>query len=211
MRRACEELTSQGVEGPALVLHWFSRRPEFLQSYGPADKHRVTISSMTRIWSAALAASLFATGLLCHGQQARSSALQPLAFLSGRWVSEEPGEMQEENWLPVSGESMVGSFRIVRRGKPVFYEFWAVEVDENRPVLKLKHFNADLAGWEEKDSSTKMPLTSISPDDAVFAEPDGSVSLHYHRSGDRLTCVVHHVRNGQASDETFALTRVPNL
>jgi hypothetical protein len=97
----------------------------------------------------------------------------------------------------------------VQSGRPVFYEFWAVELDENRPVLKLKHFNADLAGWEEKNASTKMPLVSNAEDDAVFAEEDGSVSLHYHRIGDRLTCTVHHVRNGKSSDETFTLMRAP--
>jgi hypothetical protein len=144
-----------------------------------------------------------------NGQQAGNTALSPLAFLTGRWVSEERTEVQEENWSPVIGNSMTGSFRIVQGGRPVFYEFWVVEVDENRPVLKLKHFNANLAGWEEKNASTKMPLISKAEGDALFAEEDGSVSLHYHRIGDMLTCTVHHVRNGKSSDETFKLTRVP--
>ncbi len=146
---------------------------------------------------------------ISHGQQGRNTALKPLAFLSGRWISEKPAEVQEENWSPVSGDSVIGSFRIVQDGKPIFYEFWVVEVDENRPVLKLKHFNADLAGWEEKNVSTKMPLISSAENDVVFAEADGSVSLHYHRVNDMLTCTVHHVRNGKSSDETFTLTRVP--
>jgi hypothetical protein len=107
----------------------------------------------------------------------------------------------------VSGDSMIGSFRVVQGGKAVFYEFWAVEVEEGRPVLKLKHFNADLIGWEEKNASTKMPLLSSSEGDAVFAEMDGTVSLHYHRVGEKLTCVVHHVKNGKVSDETFILTK----
>lgn len=157
---------------------------------------------------AGLLAGILAAACLCDGQQGRSTALKALAFLSGRWVSEKGAEVQEENWLPVSGDSMIGSFRVVQGGKAVFYEFWAVEVDEGRSVLKLKHFNANLAGWEEKDASTRMPLVSSAEDDVVFAETDGSVSLHYHRKGDLLTCTVHHVRNGQGSDETFALTRV---
>ena len=145
---------------------------------------------------------------MCEGQPPRNEAVKPLAFLTGRWVSEKGAEVQEENWSPVSGNSMIGSFRIVTSGKAIFYEFWAVEVDDNRPVLKLKHFNADLAGWEEKNSSTKMALISNSEDDAVFGAANGSVSLHYHRTGDTLTCIVHHVRDGKGSDETFDLTRV---
>lgn len=156
--------------------------------------------------------SLFMASLLvafmCEAQPPRNEALKPLGFLSGRWVSEKGAEVQEESWSPVSGNSMIGSFRIVRDGKPIFYEFWAVEVDGNRPVLKLKHFNADLVGWEEKNSSTKMTLISNSEDDAVFAAADGNVSLHYHRTGDTLSCVVHHLRDGKGGDESFDLTRV---
>jgi hypothetical protein len=141
------------------------------------------------------------------GQHAHSGVLQPLGFLSGRWVSQTPTELQEETWTPVRGDSMTGTFRIVEHGRAVFYEFWAVEVEDNRPVLKLKHFNADLVGWEEKNASTRMPLVSSAENDAVFAEPDGSVSLHYHLAGKKLTCTVHHVKNGKVSDETFTLMR----
>jgi hypothetical protein len=167
------------------------------------------MNPMAKALHAALLAAFLAVAPIGNGQQPQNAALSPLAFLTGRWMSEERTEVQEENWSPVIGNSMTGSFRIVQSGRPVFYEFWAVELDENRPVLKLKHFNADLAGWEEKNASTKMPLVSNAEDDAVFAEEDGSVSLHYHRIGDRLTCTVHHVRNGKSSDETFTLMRAP--
>jgi hypothetical protein len=80
-------------------------------------------------------------------------------------------------------------------------------VDDSHPVMKLKHFNAGLKGREEKDGSTRMPLISSAPDDAVFAEVDGSVSVHYHRTGQTLTCLVHHLQNGKSNDETFTMTR----
>lgn len=156
-----------------------------------------------------LIAVLVALTCMSHGQPARNGPLQPLAFLSGRWVSITRAEMQEETWSRVSGDSMTGTFRVVQGGEPVFYEFWAVEVDGDKPVLKLKHFNAGLVGWEEKDTSTRMPLISSAENDVVFAEADGSVSLHYHRAGNTLTCLVHHVKNGKSSDETFTLTRAP--
>ena len=142
-------------------------------------------------------------------QQVHEKELKPLSFLSGKWVSETPEEVQEEFWSPVSGESLVGTFRVIQHGQPVFYEFWVVEVDDHRPMLKLKHFNANLVGWEEKNASIRMPLITTAENDATFAEASGSVSLHYHRAGNKLTCTVHHVRNGRPVDETFALTRVP--
>jgi len=160
---------------------------------------------MAKLRCALLIAFLAVTSL-SDGQQTRKAGLTPLAFLSGRWVSEKSTEVQEENWSPVTGDSMIGNFRIVQSGRPIFYEFWAVEVDENRPVLKLKHFNSDLVGWEDKNASTKMPLISYSGDDAVFAEADGSVAT---LSSYVLTCTVHHVREGKGSDETFSLTKAP--
>ena len=162
---------------------------------------------MTKFLRAGLFAAVIAAAAMSGGQQPRRSPLAPLAFLPGRWVSENGAEVQEESWSPVIGNSMTGSFRVVESGKAVFYEFWAVELDGDRPVLKLKHFNTGLAGWEEKDASTKMPLVSSSENDAVFAEADGSVSLHYWRVGDTLTCTVHHVKSGKGSDEVFTLKR----
>ena len=144
---------------------------------------------------------------IANAQKADNSSLQSLAFLSGKWISENPGEVQEESWSTINGDSMIGSFRVVHGGKPAFYEFWVVEIENNRPVLKLKHFDPGFAGWEEKNASTKMPLTSVTEDDAVFTEPDGGVSLHYHRAADTLICVVHHVKNGKTSDEIFKMTR----
>src|SRR5579862_5885802 len=111
---------------------------------------------MIKVRQPVLLAVLLVVASVTEAQQVRSSALKQLAFLSGRWVSENGPEVQEENWSPVSGDSMVGSFRIVQDGKPVFYEFWAIELDKNRPVLKLKHFNANLVGWEEKTISINM-------------------------------------------------------
>jgi Domain of unknown function (DUF6265) len=164
---------------------------------------------MTNLRLAGLLAAFLVVASISDGQPVHDTVLQPLGFLSGRWVSETPAEMQEEIWTPVRGDSMIGSFRILQHGRPVFYEFWVVEVDDNRPVLKLKHFNAGLLGWEEKNATTKMPLISTAESDAVFAEADGSVSLHYHLVGKKLTCTVHHVKNSKSTDETFTLMRAP--
>lgn len=164
---------------------------------------------MTNLRRFALVAAFFALASVGPGQRLHEAVLKRLSFLSGNWVSETPEEVQEEIWSPVSGNSLMGSFRIVKHGRPVFYEFWAVELDDHGPVLKLKHFNANLVGWEEKNASIKLPLVTSAENDAVFAEASGMVSLHYHRTGNKLSCTVHHVQDGKQSDETFALTRVP--
>ena len=139
--------------------------------------------------------------------QASSSAMDQLSFLTGRWISDTPDEYQEESWSPIHSQNITGQFRVLQKGTPVFYEFWSVEMDHNIPVLKLKHFNAGLIGWEDKDKSTRMPLRKAGTNEVLFEEEDGSATVHYQRTGDTLTCTVHHARTGK--DEVFHLRRQP--
>ena len=48
---------------------------------------------------------------------------------------------------------MVGTYRLLKDGKPVFYVMmWLLET-EGTIILRLKHFGSELVGWEEKDKS----------------------------------------------------------
>ena len=139
--------------------------------------------------------------------QAPVNPLQPLSFLTGRWTSNADGEFQEEYWSPVQDGSMVGTFRVVRLGKPVFYEFWAVEVEDGKPVYKLKHFNGGLKVWEEKDDLVRLPVRELDSTHVVFANEDGTLSLRYDRKGTELTATLRHIKDGKSSDEVFLLRR----
>ncbi len=66
--------------------------------------------------------------------QKTDPALQPLAFLSGRWTSDSSEGQEEEYWSPVTG--MVGTFRVSKDGDAVFYEFWVIEVEDGRAIFK---------------------------------------------------------------------------
>jgi hypothetical protein len=57
---------------------------------------------------------------------------------------------EEEYWSQPMGESMVGTFRVVKDGKAVFYEFWAIEVEDGKAIFKMKHFDLGLLGWESR-------------------------------------------------------------
>ena len=52
----------------------------------------------------------------------------------------------------------MGMYRLVRDGKPVFYEFLTLVEENSSLVLRLKHFNPDLTGWEEKDKTFDFPF-----------------------------------------------------
>jgi hypothetical protein len=107
---------------------------------------------MTRLFSILLAS--LAVPALCISQAERKSpakiALSNLTFISGRWQGNMEGGIAEEQWSVPAGDSMMGMFRHVKGGKAVFYELMLIEQSPDGPVLKLKHFNPGLIGWEEK-------------------------------------------------------------
>jgi hypothetical protein len=139
--------------------------------------------------------------------QAPVNPLQSLSFLTGHWTSDADGEFEEEYWSPVQGNSMVGTFRVVRLGKPVFYEFWVIEVENGKPVYKLKHFNGGLKGWEEKNDFIRLPARELDSNHVVFANEDGTLSLRYERKGTELTATLQRMKEGKPSDEVFVLHR----
>ncbi len=48
---------------------------------------------------------------------------------------------------------MMGMFRQINNGKTVFYELMTLVEENGSIVMRLKHFNPNLTGWEEKDKT----------------------------------------------------------
>ena len=105
--------------------------------------------------------------------------LDDLAFMVGSWQGNGDGYHIEEVWSRPSGDNMMGMFRYVQEGKGVFYEMMLIEQTVDGPVLRLKHFNAGLIGWEEKDEVISMPLVHVSKSEAVFEQIDKTKKLKY--------------------------------
>lgn len=144
---------------------------------------------------------------LAQQASAPVASLQALSFLSGHWTGESEGDFQEEYWSPVYGNSMLGTFRVVHAGTPVFYEFWVIELDGGRPVYKLKHFNGGLQGWEDKNDVVALPVRELSLNHVLFSNGTGTLTLRYDRNGSKLTATLHHISHGKPSDEVFILHR----
>jgi hypothetical protein len=139
--------------------------------------------------------------------QKTDSALQLLAFLSGRWTNNSTEGKEEEYCSPTTGSSMVGTFRGVKDGKAVFYEFWNVEVENGNAVFKMKHFDRGLIGWEDKADAVRLALSVDHGQDVSFSQPDDRLSLRYQRKGDELMCTLRRVKNGKTSEDFFHLHR----
>lgn len=86
-------------------------------------------------------------------------------WLVGDWVGTGiDGAEAAESWLPVSGGTMAGIFLQEKPdGSILFTEHMYLSEEAGSLILKLKHFNPDLTGWEEKDGMVRFRFLSAEP------------------------------------------------
>lgn len=139
------------------------------------------------------------------GAPAPSAAVEDMAWMTGHWVGEALGGTAEEIWSPPRGGAMMGMFRLVKDGRTAFYELMTIVPEDGSLVLRLKHFNADLTGWEEKEKTVDFPLVAVANGTFHFEglsfRPDGGDRLRVH--------LAMHGKDGTTREETFLYTRVP--
>ncbi|WP_339752784.1 DUF6265 family protein [Algoriphagus aquimarinus] len=83
--------------------------------------------------------------------------------------------------MPAVDGSMIGTFRFWSEGKLVFSEFMHIVQEGETFSLKLKHFNADLSPWEEKEEWTTFRLVEVGENTVYFH------GLTMKREGDEIT------------------------
>ena len=117
-----------------------------------------------------------------------AATLDAVAWMAGGvWRGDGLGGVTEESWSQPAAGAMMGMFRLVKggaegRAEVAFYEFLTMVEEGGSLVLKLKHFNADLTGWEEKGGFVTFRLVRVTPDAIYF---DG---LTFRREGpDKMT------------------------
>lgn len=133
-----------------------------------------------------------------------NAPLADAAWLAGRWVGEGLGGECEETWAPAAGGQMVGHFRLVTAGKPVFYEIMLLDRVEAGLRLRVKHFHANFHGWEEKDGWHSFEPGVVDGDALRFP---GLVLRKFGE--DRAEFVVTIENGGKANDEVLQLRRAP--
>jgi Domain of unknown function (DUF6265) len=119
--------------------------------------------------SAASAQNNFAS-TMAHDESIGSPAadLSATSWVAGHWRGKAFGGITEEVWTSPLGGSMMGSFKLVVDGKVNFYELITLSEVEGTLILKLKHFNANLTGWEEKDETVEFKLVKVTPNKVFF-------------------------------------------
>jgi len=167
--------------GPALALLWV-----FLAA-GVQGQEKITERTLK----------------LSPGAKSPPATLADMAWLAGRWLGPALGGEAEEIWSPPKAGSMMGMYRLVRDGKLVFYELQTLSEEEGSLILRLKHFNPDLTGWEEKQKTIDFPLVALGERMVQFE------GVSFHREGDDGLTVYLAIegKDGTVHEEVFSYTR----
>jgi hypothetical protein len=137
------------------------------------------------------------------GASSPPATLADMAWLAGHWAGEALGGQSEEIWSEPGAGAMMGMYRLIRDGKPVFYELLTIVEQNGSLMLRLKHFNPDLTGWEEKQTTVDFPLV---------AKNDGAVhfdGMSFHPKGNDALVVYLAIRqkDGSLREATFSYKR----
>lgn len=102
------------------------------------------------------------------------TSLEDFSWLVGVWVGEDGDHIFEEHWSPLRGSSMMGMFRLIQEGQPRFFEFMTLGIEGNECMLRIKHFDPRLIGWEDRDLSVVYSLEESIPGRARFVKRDSA-------------------------------------
>lgn len=106
--------------------------------------------------------------LTLNGVKSPKASLHEISWIAGHWIGEAFGGITEEIWTPPLGNSMMGAFKLVENNEIKFYEIETISEENETLILRLKHFNSNLKGWEEKDETIDFPLVKIEHHKAYF-------------------------------------------
>jgi hypothetical protein len=134
---------------------------------------------------AACVANTFAaeTRSAVAGEPRPAVALADLGWLAGAWLGDGIYGPAREVYSSIMGGAIVGHFSQQRGDGIAFYELVLIRQEGESLTYCLKHFNADLTGWEEKDQVQCYPLIAREGDAFYFDGltirrdgPDGMVA-----------------------------------
>ena len=143
---------------------------------------------------------------LAPGQASPPATIADAAFLVGHWNGNGLGGTFEEVWTAPKNGVMVGMYRGLKAdGAPNFYELLTIRETAGSIEVRLRHFNPDMTGWEEKAEFVTMPFV---------ARRDGIV--HFDgmafqvTAPDTMTCylAIENKKDGSVREATFTYTRV---
>jgi hypothetical protein len=163
----------------------------------------VWLATAVMALSAAHAADAPRTRQLEANGKPPPATIADIAWLQGHWRGTALGGDTEEMWMPPQHGVMLGMYRLIRNGAPVFYELLTMSEEQGSLVLNLKHFEPNLTSWEEKAESRRFKLVAKEPGIMYF---EGMTFIR--SSDDTVTVYVAIQRGEQVTEERFDYRRV---
>lgn len=131
------------------------------------------------------------------GFQSPPATIAAADWLTGQWSGAGIGGAEaHESWLAPSAGTMVGTFVQENADRTImFTEHMYLMEHEGSLVVRLKHFNPDLTGWEEKDGMVTFRLLSAEPCALYFS------ALTYRCEGEGGMVVAVRMKSDQPEPE----------
>jgi len=132
-----------------------------------------------------------------------SASLEDMGWLHGFWKGEGLGGQVDASWSGSVAGTMVGTFRLVKNDQIEFSEFLEISQKDGSLVLKVKHFDRELNGWEEKDKFAEFALVRLDDKTANF---DG-LTYTIDEEGDLRAYVAMKQKDGTIKEGDFVFQR----
>jgi len=145
-----------------------------------------------------------ANTLKLTGTSRPKATINDMAWLAGHWKGNALGGVTEEIWSPPLANSMMGSYRLIKNDTTtVFLELLTLVEQDNSLSIRLKHFNSDLTGWEEKDVVREFKLVKKEENKLWFQ------GMTFQRIDERNYKVFLAIKkkNGEIIEEVFSYTK----
>ena len=140
---------------------------------------------------------------LSPDQKSPAATIADMEWYAGRWTGSGLGGLNEEVWSPPRNGTMMGMYRMIKDGKPIFYELLLITEENGSLAIKLKHFHADLRGWEERDASVRFPLVAKRDGRIYF---DGMTFERIDTDRVKVYLAIEN-KDGKVHEETFEYSR----
>lgn len=123
------------------------------------------------------------------------ATLKDVDWISGTWQGEAMGGLCEEFWDKPSANTMMFCFKFIENNQVVFYELGHIKEIDKSLILEIKHFGADLKGWEKQDEKKTFRLVKLDDNHAYFdqftfekvSENEMNLYVVFQESGKEMT------------------------
>jgi len=130
--------------------------------------------------------------------------LSDLGWLEGCWEGTGFGNRVSECWMSSPNGRLTGMFQMIDAdSNQTMSEIFVLDEFEDGPAIRLKHFHADLTGWEGRDEFIVFPLRETGDG---FARFDGLT--YTHTEDDRLIVGLVVSQAGEQSLQRLEFERV---